>query len=109
MTTGTEGSTAGCPRWAKFLLIGSLALNAAVIGLYIAQPMKDRKGSGQNRQIEWILKLVPEDRRDFTKEIFASIRGDLRVLQDKRIEHFDQIISVIGTEPFMADDLSAAL
>ena len=109
MTTGTEGSTSQCPRWAKLLLIASLAINAAVIGLYIAQPMKERKGSGQNRQIEWILKLVPEDRRDFTKEHFAGIRGDLRALQDKRIEHFDQIIAVIGTEPFAPEHLDAAL
>ena len=109
MTIGTEGSNTGCPRWAKLLLIASLAVNAAVIGLYIAQPMKDRKGSGKNRQIEWILKLVPEDRRDFTKEHFAGIRGDLRALQDKRLEHFDQIISVIATEPFVAGDLNAVL
>ena len=109
MTTGAEGSTGGCPRWAKILLIGSLALNATVIGLYIAQPMKDKPRGAGNRQIEWILKLVPDERRDFTKAHFADIRGELRAIQNQRGDLLDSIIAVTRAVPFSSDDMEAVL
>lgn len=100
----------GCPAWAKILLIGSLALNVAVVGLYAGHAMKDGKDRASgNRQIEWILKLVPEDRRDFTKRHFADARNDLRALNGARLEQLDQIVSAIRNDPFDQAQLESAL
>lgn len=105
----TAGST-GCPRWAKFLLIASLALNAGAIGFYATMSMKDqRKSDTGSRQIDWILKLVPDERRDFTKAHFRGIRGELRALQAIRNELLDQIVATIRTEPFARETLDEVL
>ena len=109
MTTSTGGAGARCPAWAKLLLIVSLALNAAVIGLYIAQPMKGKRSASGSRQIEWILELVPDDRRDFTKAHFADIRDELRALREQRSDYLDQIVGIVGKEPFVAEDLDLVL
>lgn len=106
----TTSTGTGCPGWAKLLLIASLALNAGAIGFYATMSMKDgSKSDTGSRQIDWILKLVPDERRDFTKAHFADIRGELRALQATRNELLDQIVSAIRAEPFAPDALDAVL
>ena len=66
-------------RWLKSILILSLAINVVVVGLFVGHLIrKDPGGQGASSQIRWIIKLVPEDRRDFTKTHFRDIRDDLR-------------------------------
>ena len=66
-------------RWPKILLILSLVVNIVVIGLFAGHLMKpEQSGRGADNQINWIIRLVPETRRDFTKAHFRTIRDDVR-------------------------------
>lgn len=113
MTTNTPSSapqSGGCPRWIKLALIGSVAANVAIAGLFIGNSMRSKPGKqGVGNQIEWILRLVPDHRRDFTKEHFAVIRDDLRVSRQRRTEHLEDILATIRVEPFDPVALDEAL
>lgn len=100
----------GCPKWLKIAFIASLALNVIVVGVFAGFSMKEsRGGSGPGRQIEWIIKLVPEERRDFAKSQFEPLREVLAVEQRKRVQHLAEIVDAIRSEPFVPDTLSAVL
>lgn len=112
--TGVEtGKTSGgCPRWMKLTLIVSLMLNVAVIGMFAGHNMKgDEKAAGGagNRQVEWILRLVPEERRDYTKAHFGDIRDQMKSLRTERQEKLDDIVAAVRADPFIPDALAAAL
>ncbi|MFK7943317.1 MAG: periplasmic heavy metal sensor [Paracoccaceae bacterium] len=108
--TGIENNKGGCPRWMKLALIVSLMLNVAVVGIYAGFSMQDKRtGESGNRQVDWILRLVPEDRRDFTKAQFGEVRDQLRSLREERRAKLDEIVSTVRTEPFDADALSVVL
>lgn len=108
--TGVVGkSKGGCPAWVKLLLAGSLMLNVAVIGVITGHQMKDKGDNSGNRQVDWILRLVPENRRDFTKAHFRDIREPLKSLRTERRQHLTQIVTAIRTEPFTADRLTKIL
>ncbi len=97
-------------RWPKLLLIVSLAVNVIVIGLFAGHLMKPESASrGADNQIRWIIKLVPEARRDFTKEHFREIRDDVRSAYMQRGDHLNAIAAAIRVEPFSAEALEAAL
>ena len=107
--TGTADHPGG-GRWLKIVLILSLAINVVVVGLYVGHLIrKEPPAQGANSQIRWIIKLVPEARRDFTKEHFRGIRDDLRAAGMKRGRHMDAIVAAIRTEPFSEEALQAAL
>lgn len=100
----------GCPGWAKALLIASLAVNLAVVGLFAGQMIKkDERRAGGTNQIEWILRFVPDERRDFTKAHFKSMRGDLKAAFQRRRENIEEILAAIRTEPFSTEGLQAAM
>ncbi|MEM1297830.1 MAG: periplasmic heavy metal sensor [Pseudomonadota bacterium] len=108
--TGVVGkSQGGCPGWVKLLLVGSLMLNVLVIGVIAGHQMRDKDDKSGNRQVDWILRLVPEDRRDFTKAHFRDIREPLKSLRTERRQHLTQIVTAIRTEPFTADNLNKIL
>lgn len=108
--TGVGTSKGGCPAWVKLLLAGSLMLNVLVIGVIAGHQMQDKDApKSGNRQVDWILRLVPEDRRDFTKAHFAEIREPLRSLRTERRQHLTQIVAAIRTEPFTPDPLTKVL
>lgn len=100
----------GCPRWMKFALIGSVAVNLAIAGLFIGNAVRDKPGArGIGNQVEWIIRMVPDHRRDFTKAHFVDIRDDLRVSRKRRDAHLDEIVALIRAEPFDAETLTGAL
>ena len=97
-------------RWPKVLLILSLVVNVIVIGLYAGHALKPEKsGRGADNQINWIIKLVPEERRDFTKEHFREIRDDVRSAYMQRGDHLTAIAAAIGKDPFSVEELESAL
>lgn len=97
-------------RWPKLLLLLSLAVNVIVIGLFAGYMMKpERSGRGPDNQIKWIIKLVPEARRDFTKEHFSEIRDEVRSAYMQRSDHLSAIVTAIRVEPFDREGLEAAL
>lgn len=106
--TGVE-TQAGCPRWMKLALVVSLMLNVAIIGVVAGFNMKDKGAGSGNRQVDWILKLVPDERRDDTKAHFAEVRDELRGIRAERFEMLDRVVAVMRTEPFEADTFSAVL
>lgn len=101
---------AGCPLWAKGLLVASLAANLGVAGLAIGHSMKERGPDlGVGREIAWIVRLVPEDRRDMTKRHMRVIRDELRESGFERQQHLEGIVSAIRTGAFDASALDAIL
>ena len=104
-----SNSKGGCPAWAKLLLAASLMLNVAVIGVVAGHQMQEKDDKTGNRQVDWILRLVPEDRRDFTKDHFRDIREPLKSLRTERRQHLTQIVTAIRTEPFIPDALTKIL
>ncbi len=111
MTGETNQRTAtGCPRWVKIALIGSLALNLIVIGMFAGHAIRDtRDGASANRQVEWIIRLMPEKRRDFAKAEFEPLREVLALEQRKRLQHLAEIVDAIRSDPFVPETLSAVL
>lgn len=108
----TEHSTAPNrpARWPKVLLVLSLVVNVVVIGLFAGHMIKpDRHSSDADSQISWIIRLVPEARRDFTKQHFREIRDDVRAAYMQRGDHLTAIADAIGTKPFSQEMLSSAL
>lgn len=98
--TGVE-TKRSCPGWMKLLLVISLMANVGVLGVLAGSLMKDEKGGkGGSRQVQWILELVPDDRRDFTKEHFREVRVPLRDIRSRRMSHLDEIIAAMRNEPF---------
>jgi len=108
-TTNNQGGST--PSWMKIALVASLAVNIAVIGLFIGANMKSdgKREGGANRQIQWIMTLVPEDRQDFTKAQFEARRDDLRKARADRARHMDAIVTAIRAEPFSPEALEYAM
>ncbi|MEM0990556.1 MAG: periplasmic heavy metal sensor [Pseudomonadota bacterium] len=97
------------PIWMRALLIASLAVNAAIIGVIIGNKLNEPERRGAGQQISWILRMVPEERREFTRSHFGEVRDDLRNSSFDRIGHLERIVTVIRTEPFAAGELRAVL
>lgn len=111
MSDTPEGKAQGrCPAWLKAALVVSLAANVTILGLFIGSKMKgDEDVYGANRQISWILKLVPEERHDFTKAKFEARRDDLRKTQIERQRQMEAIVRSIRAEPFSPEELGRAM
>lgn len=110
MSTEDAGGPAKSPLWMKLALIASLAVNVAVIGLFAGHLMnaKDRP-RGQDRQINWIVRFVPEARQDEARKLFEKHRDTIRTLQRERGPNMDRIIAAIRAEPFSPETLRAAI
>ncbi|MEM7060166.1 MAG: periplasmic heavy metal sensor [Pseudomonadota bacterium] len=108
-TTNTQGG--GTPAWMKMALVASLVVNVAVIGLFIGASMKSdgKREGGANRQIAWIIELVPEERRDFTEAKFEAKRDDMRKARAARAKHMEEIVTAIRAEPFSPETLEYAM
>lgn len=112
MTDQTMNTGGGSlPGWMKMALVVSLMLNVAVIGLFIGANMKSdgKREGGANQQIQWILKLVPDDRKDFTKEKFEDKRDELRRTRADRAKQMKAIVAAIRAEPFSPEALEYAM
>lgn len=109
-TTETAPVPRRTPGWMKVLLVVSLAVNVVVAGLFAGYLMKGgRDGAGPSRQVQWIIKLVPESRRDETREHFRGIRDDMRAASIRRVEHLAEIVAAIRAEPYSDEVMREAL
>ena len=103
------GKSGGCPFWLKALLVVSLVANMVVAGLYVGQMSKPKRERGADRQINWILKFVPEARREEAEKLFDSKREQIRELYRDRSKNMEEIVAAIRAEPFAPETLIAAM
>lgn len=99
---------ARCPLWAKLLLILSLAANVAVLGLYLGHGMRDERAVG-SRHVHWIVKLMPEHRRDFVQTTFDARRDDLRAATATRARDMRALVVAIRAEPFSPETVQSEM
>lgn len=106
---GTDTPATG-RRLTRIVLILSLAVNVIVIGMFAGHLIQgEPSGGSAANQIRWIIKLVPEARRDDTRAHFREIRDDVRAAYMQRGDHLTAIAAAIKTEPFSAEVLEAAM
>ena len=107
----TEQPKGKTPGWIKAALVASLVVNVAIIGLFVGGSMKlkERREGGAMRQIQWIVKLVPDEQHDFTKDTFEARRDDLREISADRAKHMKAIVAAIRAEPFSPEALEYAM
>ncbi|HET7409142.1 MAG TPA: periplasmic heavy metal sensor [Paracoccaceae bacterium] len=105
------GRPAGCPGWMKLLLILSLAANLAVAGVIIGHSVRggDEERRGPGRVIDWIVGMVPEERRAFAREQFAGVPDRVEAARAERITHLPAVVAAMQAEPFDPAALDAAL
>lgn len=106
---GTPRPVTRTPIWLKALVIVSLAFNVTIIGVVAGYQLRDGEVRTGSRQIDWIMRMVPEDRRDFTKAHFAAEQRALRETFLDRDAQMDEIFAAIRAEPFVPEALTAAL
>lgn len=108
--TETTQRTGSCPVWIKVALAVSLVANMAIAGLYLGlmSQEKERK-RGSERQIAWIVRFVPEARRDEAEKLFEGKRDDIRTLYRDRPKYMGEIVEAIRAEPFAPETLIAAM
>ena len=98
-----------CPPWVKLLLVLSLVANMVVVGLYVGQMSKPKKGRGADRQIDWILKFVPEAKHADAEKLFDAKRDEIRKYYRERPKHLELIVAAIRAEPYAPETLVAAM
>lgn len=101
----------GTPRWAKWLLSFSLALNFIVIGLAAGAAIKFHRhghGHGGVATIGQIMWALPSDSRDRAKELIRAARPDLKALRAERKAAKHAVADAIEKMPFDADAIAAA-
>ncbi|MEM1162824.1 MAG: periplasmic heavy metal sensor [Pseudomonadota bacterium] len=107
--TDQTGQTPSSPRWMKVLLLGSLAVNVAVVGVIVGFMMKGTPERGSERQIYWIMQFVPETRQDDARALFRGRRDSIRDLMRDQNTSLDQILIAIRAEPYSPETLEAAM
>lgn len=101
----------GTPRWAKWLLGGSLALNFIVIGLATGAAIRFQQhghshgGVATIGQIMWAL---PRESRDRAKELLRAARPDLKELRAERKAAKLAVADAIEATPFNAEAVKEA-
>ena len=103
------GTVRGCPAWVKVLLVLSLVANMVILGLYVGQMSKPKRERGAERQIGWIVKFVPEAKRDAAETLFDAKRDDIRKSYRERSKHLELIVEAIRAEPYAPETLIAAM
>lgn len=111
MTETAAPGRRGCPSWMKLLLILSLAANVGILGLVIGHSFRpdEESGRGPNRTVDWIVAMVPEERRDLAIAHFAEARDRMAAAADERSENLAEVVAAMRAEPFDAARLEAAL
>lgn len=95
----------GTPRWAKWLLSISLALNFVVIGLAIGAAMKFHKhghSHGGIATIGQIMRALPDDSKGAAREMLDAARPDLKALRAERKAAKHAVADAIEATPFDA-------
>ncbi len=101
----------GMPRWAKWLLSLSLALNFVVIGLAIGAAIKFHKfghSHGGIATIGQIMRALPDDRKDVAREMLRAARPDFKALRVERKAAKLAVAETIGAKTFDAEAVAQA-
>lgn len=111
MSTTEIPARRGSPAWMKILLVLSLAGNLAVLGVVLGQSLRDSEGRGRGseRVINWIIGMVPEERRDLAVTQFDAARERIDAARAQRSERLPAVIAAMQAEPFDPAALDAAL
>lgn len=101
-----------CPGWVKLLLILSLAVNLVVAGVVIGHKFRgdhkrDRRGG--DRVTEWIIDMVPEERREFARGQLSDLPNRLESERAARMAQLPEIVAAMTAEPFDPAALETAL
>ena len=110
MTMDTKDTPpAGPPmaRWVKFALIGSVALNCLAIGIIggYALTAPDGPKRGGERFVGRLIKVLPEERRDFARTIMMQDRDKMQSLRRDMNAADRTVIQVLNAETFSVDAL----
>ncbi len=109
--TQAQRTWSGTPRWAKWLLGVSLALNFIVIGLAAGAAIRFHQhghshgGVATIGQIMWAL---PKESRDRAKDLLRAARPDLKSLRAERKAAKHAVADAIEMNPFDADAVKSA-
>ena len=109
--TQTPRTWSATPRWAKWLLGVSLALNFIVIGLAAGAAIRFHQhghshgGVATIGQIMWAL---PKDSRDRAKDLLRAARPDLKSLRAERRAAKHAVADAIETDPFDPEAVAGA-
>jgi len=117
--TGESSGWRRAPGWLKLLLIVSLALNVAVIGMIGGTAMRGGEKSeygdktanepGLDRRQSRILRMVPEARRDAARAILMARSAEYSAAQAALKQAQMDLIDALRAEPFDPARVSAAL
>ena len=107
------------PGWMKLLLIMSLSINLAVVGLFGGNAMRHWQGGyytnkphnepGLDRRQSRILRMVPDVRRDEAREILLARQDEYKAARETMGMAQQALIEAIRQEPLDPERLSAAL
>lgn len=93
----------GTPRWVKWLLSLSLALNFIVLGLAAGAAIKFHRhghGHGGVATIGHIMWALPRDSRERAREMLKAARPDLKALREDRWAAKRAVADAIEATPF---------
>lgn len=99
------------PRWVKWLLSISLALNFIVIGLAAGAAIKFHQhghSHGGVATIGQIMRALPTENRDRAKELLRASRPDLKALKEERRAAKFAVADAIEASSFDAETVKAA-
>ena len=109
--TSDRRTWAGTPRWAKWLLSISLALNFVVIGLAIGAAAKFHKhghSHGGIATIGQIMRALPDESKDVARDMLQAARPDFKALRAERKAAKLAVAEAIEATPFDATAVDQA-
>ena len=91
-------------RWRTWLLIGSLALNLAFIGLIAGAALRgkpdDRARPPAPDMLRDLVRAVPHDHREALREDLRAKKEDMRVIRGQMRETRTQLVGVLSSSDF---------
>lgn len=110
MSLTEEPARPRAPLWMKLLLVLSLAANLLVAGLVIGHWLADSEPqSGMDRRVGWMLRVVPEERRELAAAHFEAGRPQFEAAEAAQHDRVGAVLAAIRSEPFEPAALSAAM
>lgn len=109
-TPESGGGAFGASLWVKVVLVASLAVNFAVVGVYLGQSAKEEpRRWGSDRRIHRVLSMVPEARKAEATALMDEKRKEIRALRGQSRKARQEWMAAVTAEPFSADRLMAAV
>jgi uncharacterized membrane protein len=100
----------GAPGWMKLVLILSLTVNLLIAGVVIGRWLAgDERPRGVDRTIGWMVRVIPEERREMAEAYFDAARPQLEAARAERMDQFGAVLQAIRTEPFDPAALGSAM